>query len=106
MVYQLAWKHHLAIHCETIDIIISYSNISYNKVKIEITIGEHDNKEEINCTKCCPFKINNTSKHVKNCDKSTNMSAHDKSCSLGCDSTRKRKLYYADATAAVRVQTT
>jgi len=41
-------------------IIFISSNISYNKVKIEITIGEQDNKAEINCTKSFPFKINNT----------------------------------------------
>jgi len=50
------------------------SNRSCKKVTIEITIGEQDNKAELNCTKRCPIKINNTEKHFKNSDKSTNVS--------------------------------
>jgi len=41
-------------------IIFISSNSSCKKVKIEITICEQDNKAELNCTKSCPFKINNT----------------------------------------------
>jgi len=51
----------LIIHIDIIiTIIFISSNSSCKKVKIEITIGEQDNKAELNCTKRCPFKINNT----------------------------------------------
>jgi len=51
----------MAITCTDIVVIIFIcSNISCKKVKIEITIGQQDNKAGINCTERCPFKINNT----------------------------------------------
>jgi len=41
-------------------IIVISSNISHKKDKIEITIGEQDNKAELDCFKRCPFEINIT----------------------------------------------
>jgi len=34
---------------------------------------EQDNKAQLNCTKRCPFNINNTYKHFKNSYKSINL---------------------------------